>query len=213
MERTTSGERRKVLKEYVWIDEAGVEQPVYVGEEMFSDPTVPGSKAVRRGCKYKEVIRLTPPDGDIQPRMNTESSGAAATTEQDLPKLDVFGNKGSVPYKQMNGEHDLPEVANDNDDELELELDDEPSKNEYPSTFVMGTGADETTENEGAERLKRPFEKKSIVRALGMVGVGATVGLGVLYGVSVVGTSHVTEGTVVPSFGQFVVDLIPGNDT
>lgn len=219
MERMTSSERGDIVPGLMWCDEKGNSGPIRATDIPLEDPKKPGSYKVKIDGEMKDVVRVTPDVTDTRPTKNTVSidvqpdvakTELTAAVDVGLPKLTgVFGGKDSSSIGETTRES-LATTAGAGKTDLDVDNKDENADYldiDIPENKIDAEDEDDTPEDEPTVRRKRKMGAK----ALAIVG-GAGVGLVGLYGVSVAGTSHVTEGTMSPSVKDFVIDLIPGND-
>lgn len=213
----TSSEQGDIVPGLMWRDKDGNSGLIRQTDKPLEDQNNPGRYKVLIDGKMKDVVRITPEETDTRASQNTVSTDAyvdvaetksSAISDEGLMKLDgVFGRKRRSSLGETRVE---TSAAMSGVGELDVDLDD--STGEYPALDIPESDTnreddDDATEEETTMRRKRNVGAKALA-----VVVGAGVGLAGLYGVSVAGTSHVTEGTMSPSVKDFVIDLIPGND-
>lgn len=217
MERTTSSEQGDIVPGLMWRDKDGNSGLIRKTDVAFENLDNPGVFKVNIDQEMKDVFLVTPEETDTRSSQNTVSTDAythvtetksSAAPDEGLMKLNgVFGRKRRSSPGETRVE---TSAAMSGVGELDVDLDD--STGEYPALDVHEGDTnreddDDATEEETTMRRKRNVGAKALA-----IVVGAGVGLAGLYGVSVAGTSHVTEGTMSPSVKDFVIDLIPGND-
>lgn len=213
----TSSEQGDIVPGLMWRDEDGNSGLIRETDVAFENPDNPGRYKVRIDGEMKDVVRVTQEETDTRPSQNTVSTDAythvdetksLATSDGGLMKLNgVFGRKRRPSLGETTVE---TSAAMSGVDELDVDLD--GSTGEYPALDLPEGDMNREDDDDATEEETTMRRKRSVgAKALAIV-VGAGVGLAGLYGVSVAGTSHVTEGTMSPSVKDFVIDLISGND-
>lgn len=218
MERMASSEQGGIVPGLMWRDENGNSGPIRKTDIPLEDRNNPGNYKVKIDGEMKDVVRVAPDEPDSRSSKNTVSNDVyadiaetklSAALDEGLPKLNgVFDGKSDSSLGETTME--IGAVVTDAD-ETYLDFGDD-SNGEHLNLDTPEGGTkyeddDGTPEEETAKRRKRSVGAVALAFA-----TGAGVGLAGLYGVSVAGTSHVTEGTISPSVKDFVIDLIPGND-
>ena len=201
--------------------DTGETSPVYRGEQTFTNDKFPGKEFVMRNNKPFELhsaeVSSSLEDDEKLPQDTTAASTPAyehtavapvedivryprnsILSDEAAPKLNVFqGRSPSVePFEQQTRL----------DGGIIGDIEEFPSEPNPESDDIYEDDVDDDR-----ERRSRRLGVK-VARIVLPPVTGMAIALTGMFGVYSTQTSRVTDGTVHPTFGQFVGDMIQGND-